>query len=100
MKRTLTSLDELEEEEIEKRARYARLEEINQELELYTPEGYWAYFERRLRKGEIEAQAALEAGTPETFYANKARLQTYRYLLAVPERLREERARLLENIDE
>ncbi len=79
-----------------KLAHWASLEEIDQKLSLYDPNGPWRFFEQELRKREARARALLEECPIEDVPVHRATLKLIRDLLDVPNELRRTRALLSE----
>lgn len=100
MPRRLTSQQDLEEAQNRVLQLRSELASIDEELTLYHPDGPWRFLEERLRRLEAAAVDALAACPLEEVDAHRAKLRVVRHLLALPEELREARARLQEVLDE
>lgn len=98
--RPLANQEESQELTKAKLAHWASLEEIDQKLSLYDPNGPWRFFAEELRKREDRARLQLETGPIEEVAIHRAELKLIRDLLDVPNELRRTRALLSEESEE
>lgn len=94
--RPLASPEESQELTKAKLAHWASLEEIDQKLTLYDPNGPWRFFAEELRKREDRAKLQLETGPIEDVAVHRAELKLIRDLLDIPNELLRTRALLSE----
>lgn len=98
--RPLASPEESQELTQAKLAHWASLEEIDQKLALYDPNGPWRFFEEELRRRADRARLQLETGPIEEVPVHRAEIKLIRDLLDVPNELRRTRALLSESEEE
>jgi hypothetical protein len=99
MKRLVTQEEEIEAIVADSAAR-DKLAQIDEELTLYHPSGAWSFLKGRLETMKTMQLSLLENGPIEEVTVARAKLSIIRHLLALPEELQGERARLQEQMNE